>query len=242
MLNNTSSKSELYTSGEYLDAHPSWHVDDSKWKARQILKMTRKHHLAPRTVCEVGCGAGEILRQLQDRMSEDCAFFGYEISPQALELCERRSNDRLHFTLADITQETRTFDLLLFIDVIEHIEDCLGFLRRVKDKGLYKMFHIPLEFTAIGALRRWPRHTWDSCGHIHHFMKDTALRALHDTGYTVLDSFYTPVYAHQLKSARSLGYIIKALPLASLQGATSLASEALSARLFGGFSLLVLAR
>ncbi|MGZ4848541.1 MAG: class I SAM-dependent methyltransferase, partial [Halobacteriota archaeon] len=124
MLDNTSSKSKLYTSGEYLDTHPSWHVDDSRWKARQILKMTRNHDLAPRTVCEVGCGAGEILRQLQDRMSEDCAFFGYEISPQALQLCERRSNDRLHFTLADITQETRTFDLLLFIDVIEHIEDC----------------------------------------------------------------------------------------------------------------------
>ena len=54
--------SGMYTSGEYLEKNPHWHAADSPWKAGQILKMIQKNGLHPATVCEVGCGAGEILK------------------------------------------------------------------------------------------------------------------------------------------------------------------------------------
>ncbi len=59
---------EIYTSGEYLAKNPTWHIEDSSWKAMQIIRMIAQNHLAPKTICEVGCGAGEILKQLQEVM------------------------------------------------------------------------------------------------------------------------------------------------------------------------------
>ncbi len=103
---------EIYKSGEYLKTNPLWHVEESPWKARQVARMLARHRIAPRTVCEVGCGAGEVLRQLQGHLNDECALWGYEISPQAFEMCKGRANERLHFKLADIRQERGAFFLI----------------------------------------------------------------------------------------------------------------------------------
>jgi type I restriction-modification system DNA methylase subunit len=41
---------------------------------------------------EIGCGAGEILRQMQTHLSTRTTFHGYEISPQAFRLCKQKKN------------------------------------------------------------------------------------------------------------------------------------------------------
>src|SRR6267154_2076825 len=92
----------IYQTGEYVAKNPTYHVEDSAWKAGQVFRLIEKHGLAPQTVCEVGCGAGEILKQLQLRLPATTRFFGYEISPQAFALCQERANDRLHFSCADL--------------------------------------------------------------------------------------------------------------------------------------------
>ncbi len=56
----------------------------------QILRMLENHYLHPRTLCEVGYGAGERLKLLQEKMDIACSFLGYDISPQALAICEGR--------------------------------------------------------------------------------------------------------------------------------------------------------
>ena len=78
---------KIYIDGTYLQKNPGWHSEESAWKAQQIDSMLRRHHLEPRTICEVGCGVGEVLKQLQDKVDGTCELWGYDISPQALELC-----------------------------------------------------------------------------------------------------------------------------------------------------------
>ncbi|GAC1565336.1 MAG: hypothetical protein NVS3B14_02690 [Ktedonobacteraceae bacterium] len=51
---------EVYTSGEYLEKNPTWHVEESPWKAKQIMRMVAQNGIEPRTICEVGCGVGEV--------------------------------------------------------------------------------------------------------------------------------------------------------------------------------------
>jgi len=188
-----------YTSGNYLEKNPTWHVEESPWKVKHILPMMKRHHLVPNTVCEAGCGAGEVLRLMQAFMSEACTFWGYDISPQAIEMCKERANERLHFKLADIRQEQDVFfDLLLVLDVIEHLEDYFSFLKDVKPKGRYKLFHIPLEVSVQGVLRgKIFMRNRDLHRHLHHFTKETALRTLEDVGYEVLDCSYSPEYELQ---------------------------------------------
>src|SRR5579871_5253872 len=145
---------ERYVTGEYLQKNPSWHVEESEWKAKHIYRSIIRNQIHTQAICEVGCGAGEVLRQLQMRLDEECLFWGYDISPQAIELAKGRANERLCFELADVqVADTPYFDLLLVLDVIEHLEDYYSFLRNIKQKSRYKMFHIPLDLSAQTVLR-----------------------------------------------------------------------------------------
>ncbi len=183
----------LYTSGDYLEKNPGWHVEESPWKARQIIQMLTRNHLEPRAICEVGCGVGEVLKQLQKNMEDDCTFAGYDISPQAIEIAQSRANARLYFKLMDIQQEQEVFfDLILVMDVVEHLEDYFSFLRAIGPKSAYKIIHIPLDLSAQTVLRRGGLlKVRNAYGHLHYFTKETALQTVKDTGYDILDYYYT---------------------------------------------------
>ena len=63
-MRNGISMKNIYENGRYFDKNPAWHTEDSPWKARQILSCLNRNHIRPKSVCEVGCGAGEVLSQL----------------------------------------------------------------------------------------------------------------------------------------------------------------------------------
>ena len=233
----TSMWREKYISGEYLRQNPTWHLEESAWKARHIYRSMLRNNVVPHTVCEVGCGAGEVLRQLQMRMDEVCLFCGYDISPQAIELAQGKANEKLHFELADIREaDTPFFDLLLVLDVIEHLEDYYGFLRDIRPKSQYKMFHIPLDLSAQTVLRpRGLLKVREAYWHLHYFTKEIALEVLKDAGYDLLDYCYTAraieeptqeVVRNVLKLPRKLLFSIH---------------NDFAAHLLGGWSLLILA-
>jgi hypothetical protein len=227
----------LYQDGTYLANNPTWHEEDSPAKAIYIVKMLRKHNITPRTICEIGCGAGGVLDYLSRQYEENIIYSGYEISPQAFEICKNRLGDRIQFFLADLLDtETRRFDVVLAIDVFEHVEDYMGFLRKLKEKGRYTIFNIPLDLTIRNLLygRRLLMGRY-SVGHLHYFTKDTALATLKDTGYEVLDYFYTD--HHWQKNP---GWKIAAFRF--LKRALFRMSPDSTARILGGYSLMVLAR
>jgi SAM-dependent methyltransferase len=229
---------EMYTSGEYFEKNPSWHTEDSAWKAGHIARILEQNSIEPKTVIEVGCGAGEVLSQLQQRLDKACAFHGYEISPQAFELCQQRANDRLSFSLKDILEVDVVADVVLIIDLIEHLDDYLGFLRKVKSKGHYKVFHIPLELSMYSILRSdMYLKGREAIGHIHYFTKNFALAVLRDTGYEVLDHFYTAPFADLHKPDALASRIARWVRV----GLFSLNEDFLS-RTLGATSLMVLTK
>lgn len=228
----------IYTGGEYLQNNPTWHEEDSPWKAKQILRMLARNDIHPASVCEVGCGAGEILNQLYTALPEDVTFTGYEISPQAHEIARQKEQERLRFYLRDILAEKDIqFDLLLAIDIFEHIEDCYGFLRGIREKAAYKIFHIPLDISVQRVLLAGPiLKRRREVGHIHYFTKETALATLEDTGYAIVDHFYT-ASSLDLPSS-SLVYRLGKLPLRL----AAMLNRDLAVRVLGGHSLMVLTK
>ena len=229
--------SDIYTTGKYLENNPGWHVGDSPWKSAQILKMMRKHNLQPASLCEVGCGAGEILSRLHEELpAAQC--FGYEISPQAFELCLTRQKNNLHFVLGDLLQTQARFDLLLCIDVFEHIPNYLFFLEQLRGHAGQFIFHIPLDLSLLSVLRpvRLEQVRY-GVGHLHTFTAETALAVLKDTGYEIQDSFFTAGGMELAKNQRRVRTVLANLRRRLIGGF----SQKLSARLLGGYSLLVLA-
>jgi len=229
---------DIYRSGTYQEMAPSWHVEESAGKAEEIARLLRSHQLTPHSVCEVGCGAGEVLRQLQLALPDDCELTGYDISPQAIELARLRENARLHVYLGDFrTDDIGSYDMLLVLDVLEHLEDYFSFLRRLRARGMYKLFFFPLDLSVQSVIRpHGLLHTRDAFAHLHYFTRETALRTLEDTGYRILDGVYT---SDALDSpTRLLGRRLLRWP----RKAAFALNHDVAVHLLGGYRLLVLAQ
>lgn len=229
-------KMEMYIHNEYLENNPTWHIQDSPWKAKRIIEIMKRNDLHPNSICEIGCGAGEILNQLYLYLPEKIIFHGYEISPQAFNLCQQRQKERLQYHIGNLFQDEKAFfDIILAIDVVEHIEDYFDFLRRLRQKGQYKIFHVPLDISVQSVLRSSPLifHR-NKVGHIHYFTKETVFATLIDTGYKIIDYFYTDgVIDLPAKSFKSL---LARQPLKIMYKL----NKDITVRIFGGSSLMIL--
>ena len=152
-------------------------------------------------------------------------------------MCTGRGNKNLHFRNCDIRrdQSVTFFDLLLMMDVFEHVEDYMGLVRAIRPKGKYKLFHIPLDLSVQavarknGLLRRRDDHA-----HLHYFTMETALRTLTDVGYKLVDYFYTP---RCIELGDRLVQKVARIPR---KVCFALAAN-LTVRVLGGYSLMVLA-
>jgi len=230
--------SKIYQDGTYLANNETWHEEDSPYKAKWIQKIIKKNSLNPKNICEIGCGSGETLNQLSQEYDKKINFFGYEVSPQAFEICKNKTKENLTFHFRNLLDEKdKKFDIAMIIDVIEHVEDYLEFLRKVKNKANYKIFHIPLDLSILNILRVTPIITKrNTVGHIHYFTKETALRTLEDIGYNIVDYFYTSGSvdlpnqgwkSNILRIPRKISFLL---------------NENLCVRVLGGYSLMVLAK
>jgi len=229
-------RQSMYSDGTYLENHPTWHAEHAPWKAAKIDGILRRNAVAPKSIGEVGCGSGGILAALQE-MRPESRFTGFEFSPQAFEICRTRARDGLEFRCEDILRTDFSCDVLLAIDVFEHVEDYMGFLRKLRGRAAFTVFHIPLELSAQTVLRESAlRSTRAKSGHLHYFTKFTALATLTDCGYEIADWEYT---------ARSLDLSGEGWKAALLHGPRRglfALNKDLASALLGGFSLLVLAK
>ena len=227
----------IYEDGTYFKNNPTWDVEDSPWKANHVLKILQRNNIIPSTICEIGCGAGEILNCLSSAYGNNALCSGYEISPQAFGICKNKEKHNLHYYLCDMLNEDVKFDVALAIDVIEHVEDYFQFLRKLREKAVYKVFHIPLDLSLQSILLSKPiLHVREIGGHINYFTKDIALKTLEDTGYDVVDYFYTDDYSGLPLFSWNVN--LRKLP----RNILFRVNQDLTARFLCGFSLMILAK
>lgn len=232
--------SDLYTGKGYGKAHPAWHDEDAGGKAANIAKIVRANNLDCQKIVDVGCGTGGILNALrQHDIFRYSTAVGYDIAPYAINLAKQRESDNLSFHCGNFFQTNGSYDLLLCIDVFEHVDDYMGFLRMLRGRSKYYVFHIPLDINIIGLLQgQYLRHRKEA-GHLHYFDQATALATLRDTGFEIIDRQYTRIedalHIHpEWRTTRAI------LGIAGRRIVRTIAGEDLSVRLLGGASLMVL--
>lgn len=231
-----------YEDGTYLSENPTWHSEHSSWKARHVQDLLRRSGVAPRSLCDFGCGVGEVLRELRGLLGDEVALTGVDLSPQAISIAKERTPEesKITFQVGRVdTAELPAQDVAMALDVFEHVEDYMGFLKAMKPIAEYKVLHIPLDLSAQSVLRGRPiLDRRAKIGHIHYFIKETALATLEDCGLEVVDHFFT-------KTALELRFPVETLGLKLLNVPRRLLfplAPDLVARALGGFSLMVLAR
>ena len=228
---------DIYKSGKYLDSNPDWHAADAPYKARWINEILYRNLVDPTSIVEIGCGSGDILVNLENYFPQ-AMLTGYDISPQACSISSSKETDHLSFYEADYLAEPIVpTDLLMAIDVFEHVEDYMSFVRAMKPRANWKLFHIPLDLSVQGLLRGQPlMHAREVVGHLHYFYKETALATLKDCGYEIIDWNYT--FGTEALPGRSLRTKMFNLPRRALR----LLGEDMAVRITGGASMMVLAR
>jgi len=229
---------ERYTDGSYLAANPDWDRQDAPWKAERVHRLLSDFQIRPTSICEVGCGAGDVLVHLHRHIPQ-AEYYGYDISPQAATFWEGHKNlpQRMHLQLGDFHVLNQIhYDVLLMLDVFEHVRDPFTFLEKSRAFASHFVFHIPLDLSASAILRGRLMATRSIAGHIHYYTKDTALATLKDCGYKVMECRYTGASLNS--PTRSLKTRLAAIPRRVLFAI----NKDLGVRALGGETLLVLAQ
>lgn len=110
-------------------------LEDKNWwyvGKRKIVLFFIKEFLGKRKgvrLLDVGCGTGIMLKKLI-KYGE---VFGVDISKFAIEFCKKRTLKKIFLSSAtDLQFPDNYFDLVLVLDILEHLEDDLECLEEVK--------------------------------------------------------------------------------------------------------------
>lgn len=233
---------DRYLNSSYLDENPEWDRQDAPWKSATVQSILAENNINPTSICEVGCGSGDILINLS-KYFPTSQMTGFDISPQAANFWkehvakEEVNTKNVKFKLGDFHLiNNEKYDVLLMLDVFEHVRDPFTFLEMSADSAKYFVFHIPLDLSASSVVRKHPLiKTRKKVGHLHFYTKDLAIETLIDSGYKVIEWKYT---------GASLNMPNKSLKtrLASLPRKIAYAiNKDWGVRLLGGETLIVLA-
>ena len=178
---------KLYTSCEYTQKNPDYHQKDSAHKWRNFEKCLRKASkngdisLAKiKSVCEIGCGTGGILKKLSsyEGFSNLDNIEGWDINPSAIEIAKKKYPEIKFFNK----------DLLICADVFEHLENPYLFLNTLRQKSKYFLFNIPIELSFLSMLqgKKVFQSAFTDVGHLHFYSAATANLIIDLTGYKVI--------------------------------------------------------
>lgn len=225
-----------YLGADYLRSNPSWDSEDSPWKAEKVREILVANKLQPASIVDIGCGAGIVLAELQCHYPH-ARLSGFDIAPDAERFWAVPRARRIELTVGDFTAtQTPPCDLLLALDVLEHLQDPFAFLTKIRGRAGHYVFHFPLDLSASSVLRETPLlHVRRKVGHVHYFTRGLAVALLEDCGYRIIDARYTgaafnaPQLGWKTQIARLPRRLIFAL------------NRDWGARMLGGETLIVLA-
>lgn len=229
---------DFYTDGTYFQNNPTWDAEDAEWKFNKMLPML-KDFLATKetmTICEVGCGGGKLLSLIAKSFPQH-RFTGWDLAPDAAKFWNYGMNN-LSFHAGDIFKSSKEqYDLVLLIDVIEHVENPHQFLENVQTITKNCFFHMPLDLSAMSVLFDYKLvYVRKQVGHIHYFTKSLFLELLRETKLKAVKVAFSNSWKDSPKKTLSTRI------LNIVRYVVDFFSPDLNARLLGANTLFVLAK
>ena len=158
-------------------------------RAALIALVTK---LEVRTVLDVGCGSGENLAALARTMPH-LALFGVDVSPKALSLAAQRApTARLRQLDAQSNKLAERFDLVMALQVLEHLPDDVAALRN--------MAAMANRWVLVTTMRGRMRRSEPAIGHLRNYSNGELRQKAASAGLDVVDlfgwgfPFYSPLY------------------------------------------------
>ena len=220
---------------QYFQHNKNWHEEDAEYKLKIIRNIIDKNTLNFNSCADVGCGSGGILNLLSN-VYPNIKFTGYDIHDELEKFWKNNKKLNLNFNKKHIMEIKNYYDLILCIDVFEHVEDYIGFLKTLKNKSKYHIFNIPLDMCALKVFGKGMSNARENVGHLHYFNKFTAISTLNDCNYKIIDFKLNPGF--MFEKNRNFLQKIFLLPRYFFY----FISPNIAAELLGGISLTVLTK
>lgn len=134
-----------------------------------------------KSVCDVGCGVGNLLLVLEDRLTNAT---GIDSSEESVRLARAKiKSPHIKLEKKDAFDLDEQYDLVLFTDILEHVRDDGDIIRFLHDKIVRKGGHLILTVPAHGKLySQFDR----SAGHYRRYDKDEILALLKTGGFETI--------------------------------------------------------
>lgn len=101
------------------------------WEGRrELIKLLVSSH-NPKKVLDIGSGTGETLSFLK-KLYPKASFTGIDVLPEAIVYTKKRGHKAYVGDATKLPFKKNSFDLILILDVIEHIKSDLAVLREAK--------------------------------------------------------------------------------------------------------------
>jgi len=170
-------------------------------------------HLGAQSFFELGTGRGDVLLALGER---GLRGYGIDFSAESIAICREKIGaqhleDRLRVDVGDLfaLDDATQYDLAIAFEVLEHIEDDLGALerlRRLLRPGGHFLISVPAHMSKWGATDIW-------AGHVRRYERAELRAKLSSSGFDV-SSFVSYGYPllNLTRTARNLVYSRSARP------------------------------
>jgi SAM-dependent methyltransferase len=160
-----------------------------KREARKVGLFRAAIGEGQRRILDLGCGNGRLLAQLREHGPAAWELVGVDFSEDAVAQCRERGFRAYATRIEDFTAEDGTFDAVIMIQLIEHLEDPRSTLARVhallKPGGAF-ILETP---NVAGLDYRWFRGRWWAMYHFPRhwsvFSTDVLTRLLERAGFRV---------------------------------------------------------
>ena len=230
---------DFYTDGTYFQNNPTWDAEDAEWKLKKITPLLKDFLLEKKSlrICEIGCGGGKLLSELA-KLYPQHRFVGWDLAPDAAKFWNYQLKN-LEFHAGDIFKSNmdEQFDLVLLIDVVEHVENPHQFLQNVQKITKVCFFHMPLDLSAISVIFDYKLvYVRKQVGHIHYFTKNIFLELLRETKYKTSKI----AFSNSWKDSPQKSFMTRVLNV--FRYVIDFISPEMNARILGANTLLVLAK
>ncbi|MFC1722488.1 class I SAM-dependent methyltransferase [Patescibacteria group bacterium] len=163
------------------EEHYWWH----KGKLHLVNSLYEKYFGGKQNlkILEIGCGTGEVMNLLKNWGD----VYGVDYSKQALEFCRERGFTNVilgDFNTLDLSEHKDSYDLVLSLDVLEHIRDDVETMKRVfeilKPGGMF--------FVSVPAYKfLWSNHD-EALHHTRRYHSLEINQKIKDSGFEVVKS------------------------------------------------------
>ena len=198
---------DIYNDNTYLEKNPTLHTEDSEFKFQNVKKfldliVVKKNKIK---ILDIGGGAGiigKLVLEYFQKKGSLVIFHSLDLSTQMLKI-QKQNNPQIKKTIncsiEDCTE--KNYNLILMIDVIEHIENKQSVAKCLNYLGDNIIYNIPIEKNLFDYLKnltqsfKYYEKQKKRWGHVHFFSINSAKSFL-KKHHKIIESYFQPYCFH----------------------------------------------